>query len=336
MKIFDQQNISKGYLRNIYIDFKNSTFEFTEDEKTKSKLEDIIRKHNILTDKRTYLKWDSISNITNAIITINKQNGLDNEKNFNFVLSFLLKVNCKHIVIYFSEYLSVKKIKNKLDKFKQNNIHSVIIICEFHDTYFTDEFGSIIMDLNLNKKLIVLNSPFEKNFEDTMHFTKNDIKIKYEKKMSEFNANFKIFSESLKYQTYFNRKFYIGIDGEIKNAPECNEIFGYIQDVKKISDLEIIINKPNFKTFWFVKKENTDVCKDCEFKNICVDNRIPYKRTKNEWFHKIECNYNPYIAKWEGENGYQNLAEIGVISNMQGFSIDSAKIRELNKISWAE
>ena len=85
-----------------------------------------------------------------------------------------------------------------------------------------------------------------------------------------------------------------------------------------------------------MKKDETDVCKDCEFRHMCVDNRLPYERSPNEWYHKIECNYNPYIAKWEGEEGYRTLAECGVISNEEGFSIDHEKIAEINEELWGE
>ena len=69
---------------------------------------------------------------------------------------------------------------------------------------------------------------------------------------------------------------------------------------------------------------------------MCVDNRLPYKRKENEWFHKIECKYNPYIAKWEGEEGYQTLEECGVLSNEKGFSIDHEKIAKINAVLWDE
>lgn len=45
------------------------------------------------------------------------------------------------------------------------------MVCEYLPQYYTDEFGELVMNLSINKKLIVLNSPFEKNFEDTMFFT---------------------------------------------------------------------------------------------------------------------------------------------------------------------
>jgi hypothetical protein len=69
---------------------------------------------------------------------------------------------------------------------------------------------------------------------------------------------------------------------------------------------------------------------------MCTDNRVPFKRKKNEWFHKTECFFNPYISKWKEEEGYKTLSECGVISNENGFSIDHDKIAEINKVLWGE
>ena len=69
---------------------------------------------------------------------------------------------------------------------------------------------------------------------------------------------------------------------------------------------------------------------------MCVDNRLPHKRKENEWYHKTECNYNPYIAKWEEEEGYKTLKECGVVSNENEFSINHDKIAEINKDIWGD
>ena len=57
-------------------------------------------------------------------------------------------------------------------------------------------------------------------------------------------------------------------------------------------------------------------------KNICPDNRVPQKRNDGSWYHDSECNYNPYIAKWNGEVGFQTLSECGVISTADRFTVD--------------
>ena len=84
---------------------------------------------------------------------------------------------------------------------------------------------------------------------------------------------------------------------------------------------------------WNTSKEVIGVCCDCERRTFCRDKRVPILNNKHIYF-KTECNYNPYIAKWKGEEGYRTLAECGVKSDETGFSIDHARIAKINEELW--
>jgi len=188
------------------------------------------------------------------------------------------------------------------------------------------------IERNMRLKTIWLGNKIPSEF-------KNYAKIKSIKERVYFKQKhpvYELFTESQAHHTYFNRKMYIGVKGEIKNAPECKEEFGNINDLESVEELKQIIATPEFQKYWFVHKELCDVCKDCEFRHMCVDNRLPYQRKDGSWYHQIECNYNPYICKWKEEEGYQTLEEIGVVCNAEGFSIDHEKIAAINKILWEE
>ena len=76
--------------------------------------------------------------------------------------------------------------------------------------------------------------------------------------------------------------------------------FGNIKD----TSLEEAINKPSFKDLWGIRKDDIDVCKDCEFRYMCLDCRCFIKDKKNIFSQPAKCPYNPYIAKWQGDDGY--------------------------------
>ena len=316
MILYAPQNISKGYLKSIYIDFYNSNYSSFDKNK-------ISQSNNFQLTRENYLDWNNPSAITNSIIC------LKNIDLFEKILNYLEQAICKHIVLHFIDFLSIEEIKTYINKLLDYNIQSVIIICQYDEIYFSDEFGDLIMELKINKKLFVLNSPFEKIFEDTMFFTLKEKEYNYLKRKNEFVSNISLFSESQLHHTYFNRKLYIGPTGEIKNAPETEQVFGYIQDITE-DELKEIISSRHFQKYWFVNKGLIDVCKDCEFRHMCVDNRVPIERKSNEWYNSLECNYNPYIGKWEGEEGYLSLADCGVVSNEKGFIIDHEKVRKIN------
>jgi radical SAM protein with 4Fe4S-binding SPASM domain len=127
---------------------------------------------------------------------------------------------------------------------------------------------------------------------------------------------------------------YIGKNGEIKNSPESLTIFGNINEIEKTDDVLRIINSTEFQKYWYVNKDSIDVCKQCEFRHMCVDNRIPKQRNIKEWYMETECNYNPFIAKWDYEEGYKTLLECGVVSNIDGFSVKNKKLKSINNELW--
>jgi hypothetical protein len=67
-------------------------------------------------------------------------------------------------------------------------------------------------------------------------------------------------------------------------------------------------NLSSFK-LWAVKKDLIENCRECEFRQVCVDDRIPEQSINGYWKYDSECNYNPYIAKWKDEDGYISVEE---------------------------
>ncbi len=142
------------------------------------------------------------------------------------------------------------------------------------------------------------------------------------------------FFEAYNHHNYFNQKLYIDKEGKIKNGLNNKENFGNINSITKNDFLEIIESK-NFKRLWNIKKEDTLVCKDCEFRFMCVDPRVPKQNENGEWFHDRECNFNPYISKWFNEEGFKSLQESGVVLSEDGrISIDREKLKKVFESAW--
>ena len=79
-----------------------------------------------------------------------------------------------------------------------------------------------------------------------------------------------------------------------------------------------------------------DVCKDCEFRHMCVDASNLEQRADKSWYRAKECNYNPYISKWVYEEGYKTLSDCGITVTEQQLQIDTSKLHELNVIIWGD
>lgn len=156
-----------------------------------------------------------------------------------------------------------------------------------------------------------------------------------QKEMNDFHINITAFTESQKFNLFYNQFLIIDDKGNIKNSLYNQYHFGSISEMNH-TELKKIVFSTDFSYLMTVPKNNINVCMDCEFKHMCCDDKLPLKRGENDWYHKDECHYNPYIAKWSNEKGYKNLAECGVISNEHEFSIDHEKIAQINKELWGD
>lgn len=146
-----------------------------------------------------------------------------------------------------------------------------------------------------------------------------------------------IFRESFKYNTFYNGRIHITSNGIVRYNDQTSD------DLCDLGRLDFIAKHPVDQlmvrqTFpvWFSRKEATDVCNQCELRQVCLDSREPLQRPDSHWYHTVECNYNPYICKWKDEEGYRTLAECGVVSNAEGFSIDHDRIAAINAELWGE
>jgi SPASM domain peptide maturase of grasp-with-spasm system len=110
-----------------------------------------------------------------------------------------------------------------------------------------------------------------------------------------FTINKLLYSESQHHNTCLNRKISIDKDGNIKNCPSMAESFGNVKD----TTLEEALNKPGFKKYWNINKDQIEVCKDCEFRHICTDCRAYIEDPENQYSKPLKCGYNPYTNVWE-------------------------------------
>ena len=157
-------------------------------------------------------------------------------------------------------------------------------------------------------KIYVHNSKsntVEKLYEDTfvVYSTKTDNLFKKTRSMSKdyLQINRTLALESYHYHTYFNRKIFFDEKGNIMNAPEYKKSFGNIKNIRSTEDILNIVSSLDFQKYWSITKEKIAICKDCSYKPMCVDNRLPlpHKLNSQEWYHKEECNYDPYIGEWK-------------------------------------
>lgn len=247
------------------------------------------------------LVWKTPSIIISAIIDVND--------NINKLLEYVDYLDCKHIMLKCKTIDELDLLLNK--EFSTTNFQSLDVILDYFDKAKADLIKS---------KFPIVNNIFPY--------------IENNNKLVTFNVNIQHFSEAHHFNTYFNRKVYIDNEGFIKNTPESDKEVVNINEIKSKEEFKKSILSMDFIDLWDAKKDLIDVCKDCEFRYMCVDNRIPNKRNNNSWYYKEECDYNPFINKWNNESKYLSLIDCGVTVNKKNYSVDNDQIEKINNKLW--
>lgn len=113
---------------------------------------------------------------------------------------------------------------------------------------------------------------------------------------SNFSLNLNMYIESLKHNVSFNKTIFIDHLGNIKKYILDEVNYG---NISNRDDIENALNKESIISFWNITKDKTEICKDCEFRYICTDNRIPFKTDEKKYYsHSQTCNYDPFSSKW--------------------------------------
>ncbi|RZL33302.1 MAG: grasp-with-spasm system SPASM domain peptide maturase [Pedobacter sp.] len=244
-----------------------------------------------------------------------------------------------HLVICCKCTPSLKDFLKLEADFEHSALESIEIFAPFNATI--DE--KFIKHLNQNTSriysLIFYNCeklPFEaeNNFNFDLLFTPQDLKISACGKVSidYFDTNITKVLEAVNHNSCLHKKIGIDAQGNIKNCPTMPQTFGNINQ----TTLEEAISHQDFKKYWNLTKDHIAVCKDCEFRYMCIDNRIPIERIDGSFYNSLECSYNPYISKWVGDLDYYTLIGTGVYSNEKGFSKDVNKIAQINEQIWRD
>jgi len=323
--ILDIQNKKKYYIPNdlysILIEYQgntineiNSFFSFESINIINEYFDFLIEKNLIFfceTEELNYfprisLVWDSPSIITNAIIEYDGSYDMEN------VLNQLNALGCYHIQFVFGKLLNNFKVVSDLFRNTQNSTFKSFEVIIKNANYDLDSLELFLKENIRVRNLIVYSSlkeeeiSFDNEFIGKLIFTQKQFIVEelFIKPYEEFILNLDYVSEAKLHNTYYNRKLAVSKDGHIKNSLNQVEQYGNVQD----NEIRVIVESKEFQKLWNLNKDEIEICKDCEHRYICFDGRIPFLK-ENVWKYSTVCNYNPYIAKWDKDDGYVTIEE---------------------------
>jgi SPASM domain peptide maturase of grasp-with-spasm system len=248
--------------------------------------------------------WEYPGLLTNVILDYGSVTSL----HFDKILQELEIANCHALQLRFFEQTSEAELECILELFNGRRIKYIDLLMiynpDMNEEFLRELFVKFTRIGQINifgcqvKGQIISNEEkrdFRRIYFNTASHKPEDVALL--KRAEDFprNNNLNVFTESQHFNTYFNKKAYIDGNGNLKNAPHTQEIFGNIQNKKLIET----VKTSSFQRYWNIKKDIIEVCKDCEFRHVCIDPRIPIKKTENEYYFETSCNYDPYATEWK-------------------------------------
>ena len=238
---------------------------------------------------------DDAFTIDNVVIDIRKTIRFDLQE----AITLFEDLNVQ--VIQFRVFEGNKETMREIVKSLKNKTFNSVEILINHNASFTIGYlAEMISDNPMIAKMVIFNC--DKNAAKKINFYKISthdypltgkemcgvVSSKY------FNTDFYHFAESLNHNTCLNGKISIDEEGNIKHCPSMNENFGFYN---KENVLTAIKSKKYIKMS-NIAKHQIEICKDCEFRNVCTDCRAYLSDSGNIFSKPQKCKYDPYTATW--------------------------------------
>lgn len=273
------------------------------------------------------LSWESPAEVDSIIIDI------DDQFNYSYtnIVDDISELRSKVIQLRIFSIKAKKGIADIINTFSNIETKSLEVIFPNKED-INVEFIKEIIDRNSRITTLVITDSPNKEFSDykqaTVRYTTD--RITNESHCGIINKAYFVcqlntYSESQNLNTCLNHKLSIDVKGNIKNCPSCTQTFGNIRN----TTLKEAMEHPDFKKLWSISKDQIDVCRDCEYRHMCTDCRAHVKDPENIHSQPAKCPYNPYIAKWAGEDGYIPVEECGIYSKEKGFVVDEQKVNAI-------
>lgn len=246
-------------------------------------------------------------------------------------LELLEELQCRHFEIILKDIEELKYVTTILNK--DYTFQGI-------DIQLTSPDQNIDDILKILEGNTLIGNVVVPNLTDTINFNDSTSRIVQQKSNSSFTpmfiSNEAVFFESESHNVFFNKKIYIKKNGDISIYKGVYPI-GNIRETRG-ADVKDFISKDSVRTLWNVSKNEIDVCKQCEFRRMCIDNRVPKKRDQfpQSFYYETECSYNPYISLWKWDKGYRNLSETGIECGEEAFSLNYSTLENNRSNIWGE
>ena len=244
------------------------------------------------------LTYESPEIINNAIIDFDKKSNHPIDKIFQ-ELSLL---RTKFLEIRFFDDFNIKTLNELILKSKNTALNNIDIYLKYNNKYDGPYlWHKLLKNNSIIGNIYIHSAPKTERLKGEnlykVCFLKQEICSEKQCgiiSLEQFNINIPMFSESLHYNTCLNKKICIDKNGLIKNCPSMSKNYGNIIH----ESLSNAVNNEDFKSMWFIKKDDITTCQVCEFRFMCTDCRAFLKEPSNIYSKPLKCGYNPHSNSW--------------------------------------
>lgn len=258
------------------------------------------------------------------------------EWDINLFLHEINKLGVKFLEVRFLDFLSFSKLfdlmKNALESHSIEYLHFLVPF----DIDLENMIRTKLTNFNRLSQLTVYNSKSAIAITDIAF----DLVFSNQESICSsqcgcvnpgyFTYNLTNYTSYLKNNSCLSFKLSIDQFGNIKNCPSKKVSFGQLED----SNIEQIIKSEGFQRDWNITKNSIFVCSDCEFRWMCSDCRVFTQDESNRFSKPSKCGYNPYINKWNTEEGYLTESECGISIINNRLTIEKEKLNQINSMLW--
>ncbi|MGE0568121.1 MAG: grasp-with-spasm system SPASM domain peptide maturase [Bacteroidia bacterium] len=229
----------------------------------------------------------------------------DSDYNLEVAINKIDEAGCRALQLRFFDNVSISFLLTLFRRINEIGIFYVELLLNVFPKAKNESLVELFKSNGRLRNVFVFNQQFNSSKEissenityGVLHLRKNKMQDESfcgQVSKERFVSNIPFYTESQNFNSCLNRKISIDKFGAVKNCPSMKFGYGKIENV----DIEKLVQKKGFKKYWNINKDKVSICKDCEFRYICMDCRA-YTVDENDLYSKPKkCNYDPYKGLW--------------------------------------
>ncbi|PYQ62837.1 MAG: grasp-with-spasm system SPASM domain peptide maturase [Acidobacteria bacterium] len=244
------------------------------------------------------LTWETPERITNAILDVDARSDHDYAR----ILAELDDLGCKALEVRCFHGPTLAELRTILEAARYGRLRSIDLLVGFHPELTAEALARLAIEHQRISRIVVHSAPEGHRpppsstgviFE---HCTEAVSSPSCCGKVHPgyFAVNLETFAEAQRHNTCLNRKISVDARGEIRNCPSLPRSFGNARE----TSLHSALAHRDFAALWSINKDQIDVCRDCEFRYVCVDCRAYIQDGRDLYSKPSKCAYDPYTAEW--------------------------------------